>query len=240
MARAGIFGVRRAVIAMAVVAVALPWQYARGADALPRRQLHHQIFYRVRTAQRLVALTFDDGPDILYTPQVLQILRNTGARATFFVLGHRVKEYRPLVDQIAAAGHELANHTMNHPHLTWLLGEQLKDEITQGAQALQDAGYHATWFRPPYGLISRLGVGDAAALGERTVLWSMALDHEYRVHHGGCVRAMLRKVKPGDIILAHDARPTTFDSLRKLLEGLRERGFRVVTVSELVAASPAF
>jgi peptidoglycan-N-acetylglucosamine deacetylase len=241
MATPGTIGVRRVVIAMAVVAVAFPWQFARGsASPLPRRQMHHAIFYRVRTPAKIVALTFDDGPDPTYTPQVLDILRGTGARATFFVLGHHVLGHRDLVESIASQGSELANHTMNHPHLTWLLDREQVKEITNGAQALDAFGYHAAWFRPPYGLISHLGVADALVLGERTVLWSRALDHDYRVHGEAASTVMLQNVRPGDIILAHDARPNTFACLRRLLAGLRERGYRVVTVSELVAASPAF
>jgi peptidoglycan/xylan/chitin deacetylase (PgdA/CDA1 family) len=241
MATPGIFGVRRVVIAMAIIAVALPWEFAHGdTGVMPRRQMRHAIFYRVRTDRPMVALTFDDGPDARYTPRILAILKQTDAHATFFVLGHRVLEHPDLVGLIASSGNELGNHTQSHPHLTWLLGKQQRSEITGGANALEELGYHPVWFRPPYGLVSSMGVADALSLGERTVLWSMALDHEYRVHHGACVGAMLRNVRRGDIILAHDARPKTFDSLRRLLDGLRERGFQVVTVSELVAASPVF
>ena len=238
--RSGRLGASRVLVALAIIGVALPWQFARGAgNALPRRQMRHEIFYRIRTSQPMVALTFDDGPNS-YTPQILGFLRDAGAHATFFVVGHHALDHRDLVRAIIDGDNEVANHTWDHPHLTALLESEQKDEIVRGAGALAELGVHPVWFRPPYGLISSLGVRDALALGERTVLWSMALDHEYRVHGERADNYMLRNVRPGDIILAHDARPKTFGCLQRLLAGLRERGFAVLTVSELAAEAKPF
>ena len=202
--------------------------------------MHRAVFYRVQTQKRMVALTFDDGPFAGYTPAVLAILRDTGAHATFFVVGVRAMAHPDILRAIVAGGNEVANHTLSHARLTTLLNFEQIQEIHRGADALKKLGVTPVWFRPPYGTISHLGVVDAEAIGERTVLWSYALDHALHQWGRNAVSEMLARIQPGDIILCHDARPTQFRLFRRLIDGLEERGYQVVTVSQLVAAtSPA-
>lgn len=227
---------RRVLIITAILAVVCSWQFARGAGgALPREQMNPSIFYRVRTSRPLVALTLDDGPKPIYTAEVLHFLQDAGVHATFFVLGHRALENPDLLAATIAAGNEIGNHTMTHLNLTTVLDREQNAEITGGADALARLGVHPVLFRPPYGQISAVGVSDAVAIGERTVLWSVSLDREVRIWGDQAAAEILRRIRPGDIILAHDTHPKTFDALKKLLAGLRGRGFSVVTVSELLA-----
>jgi peptidoglycan/xylan/chitin deacetylase (PgdA/CDA1 family) len=228
--------VRRAVLTLAVASVLSAFLFARGGSAaVTRPQIRPDIFFRVITAQRVVALTFDDGPFADYTPAVLQILRDGRAHATFFVVGARAAARPDLLRAIVGDGNEIGNHTWSHAHLTWMLDRDQNEEITRGADTLRRLGYEAPLFRPPYGLMSELGVRDAAAAGERTVLWTFSLDREARRHRGAAVAEILRRIRPGDIILAHDARPALYGALRDLLAGLEARGYRVVTVSQLLA-----
>jgi peptidoglycan/xylan/chitin deacetylase (PgdA/CDA1 family) len=200
--------------------------------------MSHAIFYRVDTRKREVAITFDDGPSPPYTTQILGMLHAAGAHATFFLVGRRALENPDLVRAITAGGNEIGNHTWSHLHLPALLDLQQNDQITRGADALARLGIHPTLFRPPYGLISALGVADVSRIGERTVLWSQALDHAFRVWGDRAAAEMLRRIHPGDIILCHDARPKQLGELRKLLDGLRAKGYGIVTVTELALGTP--
>jgi len=229
---------RRVAVAVSLIALTLSWEAARGASgAVPRRQMQESIFYRVRTSQRAVALTFDDGPIPGHTERILDLLRAEGMHATFFVVGKRAFARPDLVRAITTGGNEIGNHTWSHQHLTWVLDDVQRDEIARGARELEQFGVHPIWFRPPYGLISRLGVKDVTAAGERTVLWSVSIDRALSRWGDRAVSELLSRVHPGDIILAHDARPGSFDALQRLLAGLKRKGLRCGTVSELVAGS---
>ena len=198
--------------------------------------MHRDVFYRAHVSERMVALTFDDGPFPAFTPRVLSILRATGAHATFFVVGVRALAHPEIVRALLADGDEIANHTWSHERLTTLLNFEQIQQIHRGAEALKSLGIRPVWFRPPYGMISRLGVLDADAIGERTVLWTYALDHALRLWGRNAASELLSRVQPGDIILCHDARPRQFGLFRRLVDGLQERGYQVVTLSRLVSA----
>lgn len=207
----------------------------------------HNAIVRVNTRRKLVALTFDDGPTEQFTPHVLRILRRHRARATFFVIGLAAL-YRPhLIRAERAAGMEIANHTLSHPRLAEFPVAAIAAEILLGARAIEAAGAPPPrLFRPPFGLFDER-VGMAAALDcEPMIGWEMAFDRYD--HHIGSPRpaavALAQRAKPGSILLMHDGmfrRQTMLAALPVLLDALRARGFRVVTVSELLRsrAGPA-
>ena len=182
-------------------------------------------------------MTFDDGPFPTYTPAVLALLRDTGAHATFFLVGKRAQARPDIVRAILAGGNEVGNHTWSHARLTSLLNFEQIQEIHRGAAALKTFGLRPAWFRPPYGAISRLGVLDADAIGERTALWTFAVDKALRIWGRNAASEILARVRPGDIILCHDARPKQLNLFRRLIDGLEERGYGVVTLSQLVGTA---
>lgn len=198
----------------------------------------------VPTTQRLVALTFDDGPDPRWTPQVLELLHRHNATATFFDTGLNAMARPDLVAAEVEAGDGVGDHTWSHPHLTKLPPPAIDAEIVKGAGAIQRAGAPAPHlFRPPYGASNEAVGVLAGAEGYRTVLWSLALDH-YLSHTSdttGAVAALLDRVRPGSIILAHDGgvpdRARTLQALPMLLRGLEARGYRIVDVDTLLAAA---
>ena len=194
----------------------------------------------VRTDKRLVALTFDDGPSQVFTPQVLDVLASHGVRATFFLVGRFVAQYPELVRREIAAGHELANHTYDHPRLTQLPADQESAELQSGRQAIEAMGVRPRWFRPPYGLFSGEISRIADRLGEATIGWHGTLDQFIGRDPVGGVAQMLREVRPGAILLAHDGQRNlerAVAGLPELLDGLNRLCLRPTTVAELMHAT---
>ncbi|MGI9034021.1 MAG: polysaccharide deacetylase family protein [Acidimicrobiales bacterium] len=204
------------------------------------------VVFGVRTNQHLVALTFDDGPDPRWTPQVLALLHRFHATATFFDVGRQVLARPDLVQAELAAGNQIGDHTWSHPDLATLSPSAVQAEIAKGADALRSAGApEPHLFRPPYGYTDEAVGVLADASQYRTVFWNLTVerfvDHADGV--AGGVARMLTRVRPGTIILAHDGgvpdRSRTLAALPLLLGGLASRGYRVVDVDTLLrAASP--
>jgi peptidoglycan/xylan/chitin deacetylase (PgdA/CDA1 family)/DNA-binding beta-propeller fold protein YncE len=193
---------------------------------------------RVFTSQRLVALTFDDGPSVPYTQRVLEILARYRVHATFFEVGNWVQTYPQLVREEMALGHELANHTYDHPHLTQLAPANVAAELQSGSAALQQAGAPAPrWFRPPFGLLSGAISTAADALGEATIGWHHTFD-QYLLHDpAGGVASLLRDVRPGSIVLAHDGQrflDSRLEQLPGFLAGLQRECLKPTTVGDLL------
>ena len=189
---------------------------------------------------RAVALSFDDGPDRVWTPLVLAELARAHAAATFFDVGVRAAARPDLVRQELALG-EVQDHTETHRDLLRLSRAEAIAEITAGATSIGRSGApRPTLFRPPLGHITTALVDAARRAGLRTVLWSVAVER-YTDHVGtaAAVRDVLARVRPGSIVLAHDGGPPgrarTVAALPLLLEGLHRLGYRVLTVSQLLA-----
>lgn len=195
----------------------------------------------VRTTRHAVALSFDDGPGPEDTPRVLDMLRNAGAKATFFVEGDAALVRPDLVRRAVAEGHEVANHTFSHPDLPPLNFEQVVDEVERASAAIRAAGViEVPLFRPPRGLFDREAADAVRSTDHLTVGWDVCLERYLALHDDNdtAVAETLERVKPGSIILAHDGgipdRERTVQSLPALLRGLQGKGFEVVTVTELL------
>ncbi|HYX44572.1 MAG TPA: polysaccharide deacetylase family protein [Acidimicrobiales bacterium] len=188
----------------------------------------------------LVALSFDDGPDSRWTPQVLDVLARYRAHATFFAVGRNAIAHPDLVRAELAAGNEVGDHTFDHADLSQLTPRAMGAEIDRGAQALEAVGAPAPrLFRPPYGHANPVVYRAAATRSYRTVLWSVSLEHF--VDHAPVpmgVNELVARVRPGAVILAHDGgvpdRSRTMKALPLLLQQLEARGYRVVAVSDLL------
>jgi peptidoglycan/xylan/chitin deacetylase (PgdA/CDA1 family) len=192
----------------------------------------------------LVALTFDDGPDPTYTPTVLRLLDQADAKATFFLIGEHVQAHPALVRDEVAAGMQIGDHTWSHPHLTTLSTTAATSEIEQGRAALEAAGAGPIQlFRAPYGLITAQELTAVEGRGLIPVHWSLALDHWTSwADPVAAARSIADEIRPGDIVLAHDARDggidrvSTMRIVQAILPLLQQRGYELVTVSELLAA----
>jgi peptidoglycan/xylan/chitin deacetylase (PgdA/CDA1 family) len=190
-----------------------------------------------------VALTFDDGPSPHTTPRVLDVLDTRGAAATFFLLGLRAEAHPETAHAIAAAGHELGNHTYSHRH-AWTLGPIATwHEVRAGAESIAAAtGVTPAYFRPPWGICSLAALAAARRLGERVVGWTVASEgYFWRPGPRAMAEHLLAYATPGAILNLHDAgrHPDTPErvlaALPLLLDGLAARGLACVTLSELLA-----
>lgn len=189
-----------------------------------------------------VALTFDDGPDPEVTPGVLDALAEAGARATFFVIGHKLQAHPDLAARIRAEGHELANHTFGHPRsLNLWSARAMQREIRRGAEAIGAPTPRAPYYRPPVGLKSPALARVAKRLGLRVVMWSLHARDTGQASGDAVAARVLARVEPGDIVLLHDGhdrvgghRPAIKQALPQILDGLRARGLKAVTVHQLL------
>ncbi len=193
-----------------------------------------------RSATKQIALTFDDGPCALYTSEILEILKENNAKATFFVVGKNARDNPQLILDEYNAGHEIGNHTYSHPNLRGLTVEKINEEIYKTQEIIKEiTGEYPKLFRPPGGYLSNGIVDKITSNNCKTVLWSWRQDTRdwTKPSVDSVVNNVLSNLKDGDIILFHDyntkGSPTPA-ALRKLLPILKEKGYEFVTVSELV------
>jgi peptidoglycan/xylan/chitin deacetylase (PgdA/CDA1 family) len=182
-------------------------------------------------AQSCVALTFDDGPDETLTPKLLSVLENKGVVATFFVVGYRAKAWPDPVERADADGDEIGNHSWDHPELTTLSSDSAASELTRtDAEIRLLTGHLPSVSRAPYGSMSQR----VEAASPRTyIAWNIdTLDWKYP-DVARITAAALQAVN-GSIILMHDIHPKTIDAVPGIIDGLRQKGFRLVTVSQLL------
>ena len=184
-----------------------------------------------------IAITFDDGPHKTNTPQLLDTLKQRGIRATFFVVGQNATEYPDILKRIVAEGHELANHSYNHPVLASMSQSAVHEQLEKTHQAVLSAtGVSMKLLRPPYGAFSepqrRTANGE---FGYKTILWSVdPLDWKHR-DAARVQTEIVSHTQAGAIVLAHDIHKSTVDAMPDTLDKLTEKGFKFVTVSELLA-----
>lgn len=177
-----------------------------------------------------VALTYDDGPSG-YTPQLLDVLAAQQASATFFLIGRSVPGGADTVRRAVAEGHELASHTMGHPDLTTLPPAAARAEVRDAAALIeQTAGVPVTMFRPPYGAVNTAII---AAVGMPAILWSVDTKDWQDPGIDALVDRAVNGVAPGGIVLFHDTHADSVSAAAAVIEGLRDRGFEPVTVTEL-------
>lgn len=203
--------------------------------AVPESLLRQYKVYQGGTSEPRIALTFDDGPNPDFTLRTLELLARYGARATFFLVGKRIDAYPELARAIVDAGHEVANHTYSHPNLAKLTSQEALQELDLANQALERAtGLRTYLFRPPGGNYTTGLVQDLAKAGYLTVLWTANTADYSQPGVTEISRVILQGARPGAIILAHTGAAQTLESLPYVLEALRQKGFRFVTVGELL------
>jgi peptidoglycan-N-acetylglucosamine deacetylase len=203
-----------------------------------RWQIFGDLIYRVDTTQPIFALTFDDGPHPIFTPQILDLLAAHRAKATFFVLGMHAKKYPQILTRILAEGHELANHSFSHSRLVFRSPGFIRDEIGRTDTLLNKAGARGVpLFRAPYG--AKLFVLPwLLAREKRSHILFDIITNDYERPGAEVIAAdVLARVRPGSIVVMHDGggdRSQTVAATKSILQKLQRRKFRALTVSELL------
>lgn len=185
-----------------------------------------------------IAITFDDGPHPVYTPQILDILRKYGVHATFFVIGENVAMHPELTERCIAEGHEIANHTYTHKNLAKDSYSDIQNEIVHTENTVfENFDIRTKLLRPPGGLYGKNVLSCAQNLDYTVILWSVDTRDWAHTPVQKITKNVLDSVRAGDIILMHDfvqKHSPTPKALDKILPELIERGFVPVTVSELI------
>lgn len=199
--------------------------------------IYHRVYRKVipvqiNPTQPIVALTFDDGPNSLYTPQVLDILYEQQVPATFFLVGEKFAGNELLIKEIAASGHEIGSHTFSHPDLTTLNTQQIQQEIRQTQKELNKVlpDYSIKYVRPPYGRYTQ-EVEEEIDLP--FVLWTIDSGDWENPDAEIIYTTVVGSVKDGDIIVFHDDNAETVKALEKIIVELKAREFQFVTVSQI-------
>lgn len=203
------------------------------------------IVWEVASArEKLICLTFDDGPDPEQTPVILDLLHKYGAHATFFVTGIQAMEHPELLRREVREGHEIGNHTYHHKFFRHPSRDAVLRELSEAEQAIVDAsGKRSRLFRPPGGYYDQTIVDAAREAGYQVIMWSWHQDTRdwSRPGVGRIVSKVLGNARPGDIVLFHDHvdGTQTISALEQILPELQKRDFQFVTVSELLRAAPS-
>lgn len=199
-----------------------------------------QVIWDINTKEKLVALTFDDGPHPVYTPQILDVLEKYHAKATFFVIGKHAESYPEIIKRQVKEGHEIANHTYRHYFRDNFDRERLKQELNKTSKVIHDlTGYTPTLFRPIAGYYDDQIINTAVTNGYRVILWSWHQDTKDWKQPGirRITTEVLSDTRPGDVVIFHDSggdRTQTVKAVEKILEALTKEGYKFVTVSEML------
>lgn len=194
-------------------------------------------FNRVAVAGKYIAITFDDGPHPQNTPRLLEMLRARNIRATFYVIGRNVNQHPGIVRRTVAEGHEIGNHSHTHRLLSKLGSSELRGEMSNCQSAIVNAcGVRPRTMRPPYGgLLQSQRELVLNEFGYPTILWSVDPLDWKKPGPAAVTSRILAGTNPGAIVLAHDLHSQTVDAMPATLDGLLQRGYQFVTVSQLIA-----
>ncbi len=212
---------------------------------------HQPDIYRSGSPlSNMIAITFDDGPSIDFTPAILDILKEHDVPATFFMVGSHVEKYSEIAQRIVNDGHEVGNHTHNHSNIPMLSTVSLHKEMMEATAAITEiTGVYPLYIRPPRGMYDGRFRRLANLLGQKIVLWTLSTrDWRYGVTPEKIVKSVTNKVKGGDIILFHDSgalikneggdRQATVIALPQVIEAIRSKGLEIVPLSVLLDDAP--
>lgn len=232
---------RRYKIAITVAALLLvlfgAWKLSRSRTL----QLFGEIVPRVETSQKVIAITFDDGPTPQATEQVLATLGQRQVKATFFLIGAEIEQNPELARKIASQGHEIGNHSYSHTHMVLKSPSFIRDEVERTDQLIRDSGYEgAIHFRPPYCHKLVLLPRFLSETNRKTITMDIEPDSYPEVADDPekIINHVIERARPGSIILLHvmyKSREPSLQAVAGIIDRLKEQGYEFKTVSELMA-----
>ncbi|WP_330286201.1 polysaccharide deacetylase family protein [Streptomyces sp. NBC_00576] len=201
------------------------------AAAHGRTLVRHEPLLRVSERGRTMVLTFDDGPDPRYTPDILQTLREHDVRAMFFVCGEMAVNNKDLLAEMTEDGHVVGNHTWSHPLLTRLTRSEIRSQMERTCEVIEDGcGEAPVWFRAPYGAWNRAAFQIGAELGMEPLAWTVDTLDWMAPGTRTIINRVERGAAPGVVVLSHDAggdRSQSVRALRDYLPELLDSGYRI-------------
>ncbi|UJL46586.1 polysaccharide deacetylase family protein [Virgibacillus sp. NKC19-16] len=216
------------------------------ANSILQREYPNIVFLSGSSEENRVALTFDDGPDMRFTPQVLDVLNRYQVNATFFLMGARAAEYPDIVRRANAEGHAIGNHTYWHPNLAEESLGRAHWEVTTTEETIEQIlGFRPRLFRPPYGNLNRQIVELLGSMGNTIILWNVDSLDWRQLEADVIADNVLGNTMPGSIILMHDGGDWTMDlsgtvnALDTIIPRLQQEGMEFVTIPELINVSEA-
>lgn len=205
-----------------------------------KRALFIAPLYQLNTQEKIMALTFDDGPSPARTPGLLKLLKEKGVKATFFMLGTNIEKYPNIAQQVYNEGHLLGNHSYNHPRLILKSPAFMKKQILKTDQLIQALGQNKVrYFRPPYSSKYIVLPLVLASLNKYLVTGTYDPPAEYASPYPAqkVAHQVVQQAKPGSIIYLHDGKQTDpeafVNSVKLIIEQLRKKGYRFVRLDEL-------
>ncbi len=193
----------------------------------------------VKTSEKVVALTFDDGPSEPYTQQILDVLNKNNVKGTFYILGGNAKEYPKIIKQIMNDGHELGSHSMNHTMMKNRSVDAIYNDLSSVDTILRNLGYQKEiTFRAPFGITSDNLRTALAKLNKRQVLFTFLAQDWTKISAQQIHDNVMKQLKPGLIIVLHDGgkrRENTVKATQMLIDSLKQQGYRIVSISELLS-----
>jgi peptidoglycan/xylan/chitin deacetylase (PgdA/CDA1 family) len=207
--------------------------------------VRQDTFYKAKVNEKVVALTFDDGPSPVWTPKILAELKKSGIKATFFMLGKHVLRYPDIARSVVNEGNEIGIHSYEHKNYIFYTKFEVKKDIENTQKIIKDViGKETFLFRPPKAWLSKREKKKIKGLGFEVVLWTLnskdwvTFDDKYMIWY------IIKNIRPGDIILFHDSggvfsteggnRDETVKAIPRLVEKLKQKGYRFLTVSKLL------
>lgn len=189
---------------------------------------------------RAVSLTFDDGPDGLVTPMVLDILKENKVKAAFFVIGSKAEKHPEILERIDREGHIIGGHSYSHHFFFDLFSSRrMKREIKRTAEVVFDiTGNHIRLFRPPYGVTNPTVARVVKELKLTSVGWSLRSKDTMIQDNSVLLKRIQTRLKPGDVLLMHDSKAWTVNLLKALLKYIRDKGYTVTEMDQLLKLEP--
>lgn len=203
------------------------------------RKFSNKIIKKFSTKEKVIALTFDDGPDPRYTIRLLEVLKNNNIKCTFFVLAERAQKYPDIIRRIEEDGHYIALHSLKHMNAIFRPPNKTEEDFLKSMKIMKELGLEVKFFRHPWGIFNPITFYCAKTNNLKVVLWSIhAMDWSRWVTVDYIKRKLIKNVKSGDIILLHDGRGAknsplkTINALKVVIPELKERGYRFIMINE--------
>lgn len=232
-------------ITLVIMILIIIFIYSTNSDAIYTfSNTRTAIVSKGTTTKKIIALSFDDGPHPEYTIQILDLLKQYNAKATFFVLGMHAESYPDIIRREASEGHEIGNHSYSHINMRKASKKVIKEEFEKTQEIIYSiSNIRPKLFRPPYGNYNDEVIEVVSSDDSSVVLWTFYQDSKDWSNPGVdlIVDTTLSKIQNGDIVLFHDyvykPKSNTVEALKRILPELIEEGYQFVTISELISIS---